>query len=262
MTTRRRIVIAGAAGRMGREAVKAVAAAPDLELVGCTTGRSQVGEDAGTVAGIPAIGVALETDLTAVLQRTQPDVLVDLTLPHVITGNMDLAAAVGVHTVVGTTGLPDERLADWDTAFKAKGRAALICPNFALGAILMIEFAKQAARYFPDAAIVEWHHAAKVDAPSGTALRTALAIGRSDRDGPASEPPSMGERIQGVPVHSIRLPGLLAHQEVVFGGPGQVLTVRHDAMSRECYMPGLLLAIRQVDTLSGLVVGLEHLISR
>jgi 4-hydroxy-tetrahydrodipicolinate reductase len=256
----KRIVLAGAAGRMGKEAVKAITAAPDLELVGCLTGRSHVSEDAGTIAGIGPIGLPLETDLAAMLQRTQPDVLVDLTLPHVIAGTLDVAAAHGVHTVVGTTGLPEDRLTDWDQAFKAKGKAALICPNFALGAILMIEFAKQAAKYFPDAAIVEWHHAGKVDAPSGTALRTAMAIGDADRPIPADEPPSMGERIHGIPVHSIRLPGLLAHQEVVFGGPGQVLTIRHDAMSRECYMPGLLLAIRQVESLSGLVVGLEHLI--
>jgi 4-hydroxy-tetrahydrodipicolinate reductase len=262
MTERIRVVVAGAAGRMGKEAVKAISAVPDLELVGCLTGRSHVGEDAGSVAGMGPIGLPLETDLAAVLQRTQPGVLVDLTLPHVVASNLDTAAAHGIHTVVGTTGLPEDRLAGWDQTFKAKGRTALICPNFALGAILMIEFAKQAARYFPDSAIVEWHHAAKVDAPSGTALRTAQAIGDPQRVRPANEAPSLGERIQGVPVHSIRLPGLLAHQEVVFGGPGQVLTIRHDALSRECYMPGLLLAVRQVHTLSGLVVGLEHLIQR
>jgi 4-hydroxy-tetrahydrodipicolinate reductase len=260
MADRKRVVIAGAAGRMGKEAVKAIAAAPDLELVGGLTGHSHVREDAGIVAGIGAIGLPLATDLAAVLAATRPDVLVDLTLPHVIAANLDIAAAHGVHTVVGTTGLPDERLPAWDQAFKAKGKAALICPNFALGAILMIEFAKTAVRYFPDAAIVEWHHAAKVDAPSGTALRTAMAIGDADRPQPDHETPSLGERIAGIPVHSIRLPGLLAHQEVVFGGPGQVLTIRHDAMSRDCYMPGLLLAVRQVDTLAGLVIGLEHLI--
>lgn len=254
-----RIVLAGAAGRMGKEAVKAIMAADDLELVGAVTGRSNIGEDAGTVAGIGPIGLPLATDLEAMLRATQPDVLVDLTLPHAVAQNLQVAADVGVHTVVGTTGIPEDVLATLSQTFQAKGRGALICPNFALGAILMMDFAKRAKAYFPDVAIVEMHHATKVDAPSGTALRTAQAVGDTtitevDANGP------LGERHFGVPVHSIRLPGMLAHQEVIFGGPGQVLTIRHDAMNRECYMPGLLLAIRKVRELSSVVVGLENVL--
>ncbi|MBC7543409.1 MAG: 4-hydroxy-tetrahydrodipicolinate reductase [Candidatus Sericytochromatia bacterium] len=246
---------------MGKEAVRAIAQAQDLTLVGCLTGRHHQGDDAGVIAGIGPIGVPLQTDLAAVLAETRPDVFVDLTVPAVIERHLDITAAAGIHTVVGTTGLPESRFGAWDAAFRQQASAALICPNFALGAMLMIEFAKQAAKYFPDAAIVEWHHAAKVDAPSGTALRTAMAIGQADAGATGPEAPSLGERVHGIPVHSIRLPGLLAHQEVIFGGPGQVLTIRHDAMSRECYMPGLLLAIRNVGRLQGFVVGLEHVLA-
>lgn len=254
-----RVVIAGAAGRMGKEAVKAITAADDMALVGVTTGRSNIGEDAGTVAGIGSLELTLGTDLRANLEVTRPDVLVDLTLPHAVAGNLQLAAELGIHVVVGTTGLSEDLQTHLAQAFTAKGKGALICPNFALGAILMMDFAKRAKQYFPDVAIVELHHAGKVDAPSGTALRTAQALGNdSPATGPSEGP--LGERHFGVPVHSIRLPGMLAHQEVIFGGPGQVLTIRHDAMSRDCYMPGLLLAIRKVQHLKGLVVGLEHVL--
>jgi 4-hydroxy-tetrahydrodipicolinate reductase len=210
------VAVAGAAGRMGEAVVAAVEAADDLEL----TGRAD-----------PALGTSLADVLPGA------DVVVDFTRPDTALANALECVAAGVHVVVGTTGFDVAPLRD------ARGANVFIAPNFAIGAVLMMRFAAEASRHMAKAEIVELHHDAKLDAPSGTAARTAALM---DGD---------------VPIHSVRLPGLVAHQEVILGDLGQTLTIRHDSLTRESFMPGVLLAVRRVPDLSeSPVVGLEQLL--
>jgi 4-hydroxy-tetrahydrodipicolinate reductase len=216
-----RVAVAGAAGRMGETVCQAVEGAEDMELV---------------ARADPALGTGLATALAA-----KPDVLVDFTLPDSVLANAREAIAAGVHVVIGTTGFDIEELRG------LSGANAFVAPNFAIGAVLMMQFAAEAAKHMRKAEIIELHHDSKVDAPSGTAARTAgLMEAASGRE---------------VPIHSVRLPGLLAHQEVILGDVGQTLTIRHDSIDRESFMPGVLLAIRKVGALTeSPVVGLEHLL--
>jgi 4-hydroxy-tetrahydrodipicolinate reductase len=218
-----RVAVAGAAGRMGTAVCEAVEGAGDMVLAG----RAD-----------PALG----TSLAEVLPGA--DVLVDFTRPDTALGNVTQAVAAGVHAVVGTTGFDLGPLREPPAGTSAN---VLVAPNFAIGAVLMMRFAREAAEHFPKAEIIELHHDRKLDAPSGTAARTAeLMRPAMDAD---------------VPIHSVRLPGLVAHQEVILGGLGETLTIRHDSLSRESFMPGVLLAVRRVGTLpERLVVGLEHVL--
>jgi 4-hydroxy-tetrahydrodipicolinate reductase len=217
-----RVAVAGAAGRMGQTVCRAVEAAPDMQL----TGRADP---------------ALDTPLSQVLNDA--DVLVDFTIPTSAVANARAAAKAGVHVVIGTTGFDPAELND------ATGANVFIAPNFAIGAVLMMQFAVQAARHMAKAEIIELHHDRKVDAPSGTAARTAALMAGAS---PTHATP---------PIHSVRLPGLVAHQEVILGDVGQTLTIRHDSTDRESFMPGVLLAIRRVGTLAeSPTVGLEKLL--
>ncbi len=217
-----RVAVAGAAGRMGQTVCRAVEDAEDLEL----TARADP---------------ALDTPLASVLQNA--DVLVDFTVPTSAVANAREAVAAGVHVVIGTTGFNPAELDG------VSGANIFIAPNFAIGAVLMMQFAVQAARHMAKAEIIELHHDRKVDAPSGTAARTAALIAVASESGVTP------------PIHSVRLPGLVAHQEVIFGDVGQTLTIRHDSIDRESFMPGVLLAIRRVPGLTqSPVVGLEHLL--
>lgn len=247
--TPRRVAVAGAAGRMGAETVRAVRGLDDLELV-AEIGRGD--------------------DLPAVLARTKPDVLVDFTLHDAVFANVAASLGVGVVPLVGVTGgIGASELAAIAKLCGENATACLIAPNFAIGAVLLMQFAQQAARYLPDVEIIEMHHERKADAPSGTARRTAEIIAHA-RTGTPSAPPdnalelfagSRGGAADGeIRVHSVRLPGFVASQEVIFGAPGQRLSLRHDSIDRESFMPGVLLAIRQAHRLSGLVVGLENLL--
>jgi 4-hydroxy-tetrahydrodipicolinate reductase len=219
-----RVAVAGAAGRMGQTVCSAVEAAPDMEL----TGRADP---------------ALDTPVTAVLQDA--DVLVDFTIPASAVANAREAATAGVHVVIGTTGFDPHEL---DDLKDAKGNI-FVAPNFAIGAVLMMQFATQAARHMAKAEIIELHHDRKVDAPSGTAARTASLMAAASQTGATP------------PIHSVRLPGLVAHQEVILGDVGQTLTIRHDSTDRESFMPGVLLAVRKVgDLTESPVVGLERLL--
>ncbi len=260
------VTIIGAAGRMGRETVKAIHNDPETSLVGAV-GRSLVGQDAGEVAGIGNIGVPITDDIAQALQGAR--VAVELSIPVVVKANVAAILAANVAAVVGTTGLTESDLAELDEAARAANVPLLIAPNFAIGAILMMRFATEAAKYFESAEIIERHHDQKLDAPSGTAFKTALAmreakgedfarIGGDSVDENSSAIGARGGAIGGVSIHSVRLPGYLAHQEVVFGMAGQTLTIRHDAISRECYMPGVLRAVKKVwDLPVGLTFGLE-----
>jgi 4-hydroxy-tetrahydrodipicolinate reductase len=211
-----RVAVAGAAGRMGQTVCAAVEGAEDMEL----TGRADP---------------ALDTTVADVLEEA--DVLVDFTQPDQALGNAREAVAAGVHVVIGTSGFDAQALED------LSGANVLFCPNFAIGAVLMMQFAAEASKHMAKAEIIELHHDQKLDAPSGTAARTA-------------------QLMQGdVPIHSVRLPGLVAHQEVILGDVGQTLTIRHDSINRESFMPGVLLAIRKVASLDrSPVIGLEHLL--
>jgi len=217
-----RVAVAGAAGRMGQTVCDAVAGADDMELVA-------------------RVDPALDTTLAQALSE-RPDVLVDFTVPTTAVANAREAVAAGVHVVIGTTGFDIGKLSDLADA-KAN---IFIAPNFAIGAVLMMQFATAAARHMRKAEIIELHHDSKVDAPSGTAARTAAL---------------MSDALGGVPIHSVRLPGLVAHQEVIFGDVGQTLTIRHDSTDRTSFMPGVLLAIRRVSALAeSPTIGLEQLL--
>jgi 4-hydroxy-tetrahydrodipicolinate reductase len=268
-----RVVVAGAAGRMGREVVRAILEAGGLELAAAVDVH-ELGADAEALAGLGATAIRIENDLDAALKRTRPDVLVDFTLPGSVLANMRTALAHGVSPVVGTTGLSADNLAEIDRIAREKGVGAFVAPNFAIGAVLMMQFAEQAAKYLPDVEIIELHHEKKVDSPSGTALLTAQKIGEARQAvsvSPVLSPDGLVEKAPGargarseitgdVPIHSVRLPGFIAHQEVIFGGVGQILTIRHDSIDRRSFMPGVILAVRKVRDLTGLVVGLEHLL--
>ncbi len=240
-----RVVVAGARGRMGRAAVEAVEAADDLALHGAV-GRGD--------------------DLAAALDGA--DVLVDLSVPDASPGNVATAVRAGVHCVVGTTGWDDDRLQEVTRLLAdADGVGVLVAPNFSVGALLVADFAARAARFFESVEVVELHHPDKVDAPSGTAVRTARGIaaaraeaglGASPDATTQSLPGARGADVDGVRVHAVRLRGLVAHQEVLLGGPGEQLTLRHDSLDRSSFMPGVLLGVREVASHPGLTVGLEH----
>jgi 4-hydroxy-tetrahydrodipicolinate reductase len=230
-----RVAVSGAAGRMGKTVCAAVEEAADMELVG----RAD-----------PLLGTTLEDLLTG---SHPPEVVVDFTQPDTALGNALSCVCAGVHVVVGTTGFDPAPLRQARTADGRPQANVLIAPNFAIGALLMTRFAVEAARYMAKAEIVELHHDQKIDAPSGTAMRTAKLIAEVTGGSGAAQP--------GIPIHSVRLPGLVAHQEVIFGDVGQTLTIRHDTIGRESFMPGVLLAIRRVGSLEhSPVVGLEQLL--
>ncbi|MEU9970691.1 4-hydroxy-tetrahydrodipicolinate reductase [Streptomyces malaysiensis] len=241
-----RVAVLGAKGRIGSEAVRAVEGAEDLELV-AALGR----------------GDTLET-----LVEAGAEVAVELTEPASVMDNLEFCVRHGIHGVVGTTGWTDERLArlrGWlDTSPRT---GVLIAPNFSIGAVLTMRFARQAAPFFESVEVIELHHPNKVDAPSGTAARTAQLIAEARREaGRAPQPDATttaldgarGADVDGVPVHSVRLRGLLAHQEVLLGGEGETLTIRHDSTHHSSFMPGILLGVRRVVTTPGLTFGLEH----
>lgn len=266
MADRVRVAVAGAAGRMGRAAIRAISREPDLVLTGAIGNRNGVGQDAGEIAGAGKIGVEVSNDLSRVL-RSGADVLVDFSPGAAAVDHARVAIPAGVAPVIGGTGLTTQQINDLTDLCEARQIGALIAPNFAIGAVLMMEFSRQAARYYPNAEIIEMHHDRKRDAPSGTAMKTAALISqaREKTPVPAVKEEEMvqgarGGRAEGVPVHSVRLPGLVAHQAVIFGGPGQTLTIRHDSINEESFMPGMLLAVRRVRSLSGLVYGLEKLL--
>ena len=216
-----KVIVNGAKGKMGQETVKAVLKEKDLDLVAQTD---------------------LGDDLAKAIKDNKAEVVVDFTLPKAVMGNIRTILASGAHGVIGTTGLTDENLHEIKLLCEKFKDNCLVAPNFAIGAVLMMQFAQEAIKYMPQAEIIEFHHETKVDKPSGTALRTAHLLGKD------------------VPIHSVRLPGLVAHQEVIFGAPGQTLTIRHDSLTRDSFMPGVILAIKKIKGLKGLTHGLENLL--
>ena len=243
-----RVAVLGAKGRIGSEAVRAVEAADDMELV------AALGRD----------------DKLETLAERGAQVAVELTTPASVMGNLDFCVRHGIHAVVGTTGWTDDRLAQlrgWLEQSPQTG--VLIAPNFSIGAVLTMKFAQIAAPYFESVEVVELHHPNKVDAPSGTATRTAQLIAEARRRAGSAPAPdatttaldgARGADVDGVPVHSVRLAGLVAHQEVLFGTQGETLTIRHDSIDRTSFVPGVLLAVRRVADRPGLTIGIEPLL--
>ncbi|MBQ4898440.1 MULTISPECIES: 4-hydroxy-tetrahydrodipicolinate reductase [Paenibacillus] len=261
-----RVAVAGAAGRMGKEVIKMVLEDPELLLV-AAIGQSDEGVDAASIVGLPACGVRMTTDLELALVESKPQVLVDFTTPASAYDNTALAVKHGVAPVVGTTGFTPEQIELLDKQCKDKGIGGLIAPNFSIGAILMMKFAAQAAKYFPHLEIIEYHGDQKLDAPSGTAVKTAelIAMNREElRQGnPKEEETIEGSRggyYNGFRIHSVRLPGVFAQQEVIFGGFGQTLKIRHDSYDRAGYMPGVNLAVKKVLEYQGMIYGFDHFV--
>jgi 4-hydroxy-tetrahydrodipicolinate reductase len=261
-----RVAVAGAAGRMGRTVVRAVHEDPETELVAAIDVQS-AGRDAGELAGLGTLGIPVSGEI-AVVEAAQADVLVDFTRAASAHDNATRALRAGISPVIGTTGLSREQEAEIASLASEAKLGAFIAPNFSIGAVLMMLFARQAARYLPEIEIIEMHGEQKVDAPSGTAMRTIQLILENRGERTAKRPEreefkvegARGGDVEGIRVHSVRLPGYVAHQECIFGGIGQTLTLRHDSMDRISFMPGVVLACKRVRDLDGLVVGLEHLL--
>lgn len=258
-----RVVVSGT-GNMGREVLAAVVGEPDMELVGVLEKFSSEDE---LVLPDGSNTVPMSADAPSFLERTKPDVVIDFTNAEWTPLVAEAALDRGVRLVIGTTGLPDRWLDELEARCRERGVGAVVAANFAIGAVLMIHLAKIAAPFFDAAEIIELHHDRKVDAPSGTALTTAremlAARGKPfERNVPEKEtlPGTRGGEADGVTIHSVRLPGLVAHQEVLFGGRGQTLAIRHDSTGRDSFMPGVLLATREVMRRKELVRGLEALV--
>ncbi|WP_298977109.1 4-hydroxy-tetrahydrodipicolinate reductase [uncultured Thermosynechococcus sp.] len=265
------VIVAGALGKMGREVVKAVSQASDMSLYAAVD-RKQVGEDIGAALGLGTLAIPISGSLqevcVAAAQEKQPVVMVDFTHPQAVYENVRTAIAYGVYPVVGTTGLSPEQIEELAEFVDKADMGAVIAPNFSIGMVLLQEAAIRASQYFDHVEIIELHHNQKADAPSGTAIQTAQRLAEL---GKTFNPPQVeeSEHLSGargacadaaIRIHSVRLPGLIAHQEVIFGAPGQIYTLRHDTSDRQCYMPGVLLAIRKVTQLKRLIYGLEKLL--
>jgi len=258
-----RVVVHGALGKVGQEVVRAVYREPEMQLVGAvdlkaTQDSLALPDSSGTVP--------FSTDLASILSSCRPDVIVDFTIAKATMPAVRVAAKSGVNMVIGTTGLTADDLGEIERLATENKIGVVVAPNFALGAVLMMHLARIAAKYLDYAEIIELHHNQKADAPSGTAKSTAKGMAAergkpflrpSEQDGAFA---SRGEQLEGINIHSVRLPGLLAHQEVILGAPGQTLSIRHDTISRECFMPGVMLAIKEVVKRKGLTYGLDTLL--
>ena len=267
------VVVNGAAGKMGKEVIKAISAAEDMILVGAVDQNPAVmGLDVGEVAGCGELEVPIVNDLQSVLvlatQYKIQGVMVDFTHPSSVYENVRSAIAYGIRPVVGTTGLSPEQIDDLADFANKSSVGVLIVPNFSIGVVLMQQAAIRAAQYFEHVEIIELHHNQKADAPSGTAIKTAEMLSEL---GKTYNPQLVEEKEHlagargsvcgdNIRLHSVRLPGLIAHQEIIFGATGQIYTLRHDTSDRSCYMPGVLLCVRKIVDLQSLVYGLEKVL--
>jgi 4-hydroxy-tetrahydrodipicolinate reductase len=240
-----RVLVNGANGRMGQAAVKAIQNEPGLELVGNSSKQD---------------------DLSAQIKKTRAQVVVDFTNADVVAQSLQTIIEAGAHPIIGTSGLLGDQVQAFQAQCAKLKLGGIIAPNFSLGAVLMMKHAQEIAKYFGHVEIIEMHHDGKLDSPSGTSLRTAEMIGVNFK--PEDKAKKSRENIPGargathhkIPIHAIRLPGLVAHEQIIFGGIGETLTLRHDSIDRECFMPGVLLACKKVTALNELVYGLEHII--
>lgn len=263
-----RVAVCGALGKMGIEAVKTVLADPELELA-AVIGRSHNGETlAEATCGFVPNAQVIQADLKKALETSRVDVCVDFTTPHVVFENAKTIINAGCRPIIGTTGLMQEEMDELHRLLQDKKLGGLIAPNFAIGAVLLMKFAKEAAQYLDHAEIIEFHHNQKADAPSGTSLKTAHMMSEAlahfnPTNAPEKElyPGARGARGIGgnIPIHSVRLPGYVASQEVLFGAKGQILSIRHDSIDRTSFMPGVAMSCKRIMDRTGLFYGLEHL---
>lgn len=258
-----KVVVYGASGRVGQEVVKAVCREPEMQLVGAV----DVNVPAKRLTLPDSSGqVPFSADLAAILDSCQPDVIVDFSIAKASMPAVRTASKHGVNMVIGTTGFTADDLDEMKKLAEANEVGIVVAPNFALGAVLMMHLAKIAGKYFDHAEIIELHHDRKLDAPSGTSQTTArdMAASRGKPFLPPAVPgedsPGRGKPVEGINIHSVRLPGLMAHQEVILGGDGQTLRIRHDQISREAFMPGVMLAVKEVMKRKGFIYGLDNLL--
>lgn len=266
MNQKIRVIVSGAGGRMGQEVLKLVLQEEEFELAAAVD-RSAMDTDAGRLVGLEDTGVIVTSDLEAALAGSNADVMVDFTTPQSAYNNTALAIKYGVRPVIGTTGFTPEQIVELDKHCQEQGIGGLIAPNFSIGAILLMRFAAQAAKHFPHLEIIEYHGDQKLDAPSGTAIKTAEMISEVREElrqgNPQEEETIEGARggyYNGFRIHSVRLPGVFAQEEVIFGGFGQSLKIRHDSYERAGYMPGVKIGIQKVMGYTGLIYGFEHFI--
>ncbi len=266
MSLKCRVIVSGALGKMGRETIKAIAGDIDLELVGAVDIKAQ-GESVSELTGLKDCSILVENELETAIDKLKPDVMVDFTNPQAVFNNTKAALRRGVTSVVGTTGLNEIELKQLAKMAEENQVGVAVIPNFAIGAVLMMKFAREAALYFPDVEIIELHHDQKMDAPSGTAIKTAEMINQNR----GLRPPrnirefekvagARGGDVEQVRIHSVRLPGLIAHQEVIFGGVGQGLKIRHDSFDRVGFMPGVVMVVKKMLDRKELVYGMENLL--
>ena len=257
-----RVGVVGAMGKMGQEVVKAVCEDADLELV-CAIDINQIDQMV-----CPQSEVRIMGDLKSAILLHKPDVIVDFTQPKFVYENAKICLENGVSPVIGTTGLTDEQIGELQSLSRQKCLGCLIAPNFSTGAVLMMMFAKQAAKYFDNAEIIELHHNQKKDSPSGTAIKTALMMSETGKmsfeKGNCEETETIegargGKSYSDIRIHSVRMPGYIASQEVIFGASGQIFKIRHDSMDRQCYMAGVKLAIKHIAQNKEFIYGLENI---
>lgn len=260
-----KVAMSGVNGKMGRAIMGGIIDAPNVEIVGAVD-INQVGVDISALIGGEMRNLGVEDNLEKMIQGKKPDVVIDFTTPATVKQNAETVLKNKCHIIIGTTGLSENDLAELDCLAKEMSRIVFVVPNFALGAVLMMNFARDAAKYFPNVEVIELHHDQKLDAPSGTAIKT-MELMAEEREKREQGQPNEVEKIkgarggnyEGMHVHSVRLPGYVAHQEVIFGGRGQTLTIRHDSMNRESFVDGVLLALNSINDLQpGLTYGLDH----
>lgn len=264
MAEKIKVIVSGALGKMGMETAKAVYNDPDLELAGLVDIRAR-GEMFGDIAGMKEISLTIGNDLDKLIEMTKPDVMVDFTNPQAVYNNTKTALINKITCIVGTTGLNEVELRQLEKLALENQVGVAVIPNFALGAVLMMKLAQEVAQYFPDVEIIELHHDQKLDAPSGTAIKTAEMITANRQRIPARNSREFekvtgarGGEVNGIRIHSVRLPGFIAHQEVIFGGIGQSLRIRHDSYDRIGFMPGVIMSIKKMTATTGLIYGLEN----
>lgn len=257
-----KVIVSGALGKMGQETARAVYQDEELDLVGLVDIRAGSGTVPGQIAQVP---LPIDSDLDGWLDTNQADVMIDFTNPQAVYNNAKNALQRGINCVIGTTGLNEVELRQLEKFALENGVGVAVIPNFAIGAVLMMKLAQEAARYLPDVEIIELHHDQKMDAPSGTAIKTAEMITqhrqpRTSRNSREFEKiaGARGGELNGIRIHSVRLPGFIAHQEVIFGGVGQSLRIRHDSYDRIGFMPGVVMTAKKIIGRRGLIYGLEE----
>lgn len=262
-----KVLVSGACGKMGKEVINAVNSAADMSLVGAVD-IVNIGEDIGKIALGQENGIKISGSLKEAVENVKPDVVVDFTQPNSAFNNAKAILEAGARPVIGTTGLKENEIEELKELSEVQNLSGMIAPNFTTGAVLMMMFAQMAAKYFDNAEIIEYHHNQKKDAPSGTAVKTAQLMAQVNPDLMKGNCPET-ETIEGarggtangnIHVHSVRMPGYMASQEVLFGSTGQILSIRHDSVDRKCYMPGVLMGIRYVMDNEKFIYGLDNIL--